>query len=835
MSFKKHLRLSFPFILLFFVLIILKAEAQQSKPWPYPVPCRIKDTINNDLMIMTLGNVETPLAQGIFDPVKDEVTLTDGKTISNYYKQTLGIKYYKPIDKSIFKLPPSGWCSWYYYYQEINEDEVKQNAKWVADNLKDFGANLIQLDDGWQGVGHGNATNRDWNTIDKRFPGGMASLASFIKSQGMTAGLWIAPHGQSDSVFVKKNPKVFLLRRDGTSASDTWEGRFLIDPSTREADLYMKNLFTRLSGWGYDYFKIDGQPVVVREFRNKKEFMRKPQEDTDALYRRTLTNIKEAIGPEKYLLGCWVVPLEGIGIMDGSRTGGDVLLDWRGFMTALRATMQYYYLHNVVWYADPDVMLTRAPLSIDQVKAWATLQGLTGQALMSSDRMMDLSPERVEIMKRVYPAVDIRPLDLFPVQINKHIWDLKVNHLNRKYDVISLFNYDKENRQSLSINWKDLGITADRLHVFDFWNKEYLGAWESGISLVLNPASCRVLTLLPDNGQIQLISTNRHITQGWVDLTSLQFNAATLSYNGKSKLVKNDLYELRFVFPRGRNFRVKNFSANVKGEELPHTPFQIQNHDGWATVTMQSPENVESDWQVSFEETTFYHTPVQHPDNVWIEPVGLNEANIRWNPRSQTVIGYKVFLNGKDMGFTTECNFHLNNLDISASYQVEVQTMWHDGTGSEEKTTHEFSLKKLLPGEAYLSGLKPLRTGGGWRQYGIDKTVSGKGLVLDDKRYEKGLGIPVNSEMEYALQKQFTTFHALVGVDEEYGKDGHVEFIVLGDGKELWRSGLVTKQDKAKEVNLNIQQVDKLVLQVKGGPKGVSGDEADWVNVRVVF
>jgi len=27
---------------------------------------------------------------------------------------------------------------------------------------------------------------------------------------------------------------------------------------------------------------------------------------------------------------------------------------------------------------------------------------------------MDLSPERVELLKRVYPATDIRPMDLFP-------------------------------------------------------------------------------------------------------------------------------------------------------------------------------------------------------------------------------------------------------------------------------------------------------------------------------------------------------------------------------------------------------------------------------------
>ncbi len=84
--------------------------------WPHPIPCRIHDNNNPDVMVMTLGDVKINLADGMFDPVKDEVKLKDGTAIQNYYKDSLGVKYLSPIDKSIFPLPPSGWCSWYYYY-----------------------------------------------------------------------------------------------------------------------------------------------------------------------------------------------------------------------------------------------------------------------------------------------------------------------------------------------------------------------------------------------------------------------------------------------------------------------------------------------------------------------------------------------------------------------------------------------------------------------------------------------------------------------------------------------------------------------------------------------
>ena len=38
---------------------------------------------------------------------KDEIKLKDGSEIPNYYRDTLGLEYYSPIDKTdIFPLPP---------------------------------------------------------------------------------------------------------------------------------------------------------------------------------------------------------------------------------------------------------------------------------------------------------------------------------------------------------------------------------------------------------------------------------------------------------------------------------------------------------------------------------------------------------------------------------------------------------------------------------------------------------------------------------------------------------------------------------------------------------
>ena len=807
--------------------------AVTKKSWPHPIPLRARDNGNPDLMVMTLGDVETPLADGIYDPANDDATLKDGLVIKNYYRDKLGVKYFRPIDKTNFPLPPSGWCTWYYYYQQVNESEVKQNTSWIAENLKDYGAQYVQIDDGWQGTGRVYA--RDWTNLSDKFPGGMNKLAAYIKSVGLTPGIWIAPHGQSNDAVVKNLPATFLMKADGTSASETWEGRYLVDPSTPESQRYLHDLFTKMAGWGYEYFKIDGQPVVVGEYKTKKSFMKNPSEDTVALYRQTLETIREAIGPRRYLLGCWGMPIEGAGIMNGSRTGGDVVLDWAGgFMLALRTTMQNYYLHNIVWYTDPDTMLVRSPLTLDQARAWATLQGLTGQATMGSDRLMDLSAERVELLRRVYPAVDIRPLDLFPVERNKHILDLKINHLDRNYDVVGLFNYDEAKTQQITLNWKDLGLPENTpVHVYDFWNNEYLGAWQQGMTFNLSPTSCRALTLMPGTDKVQLISTSRHITQGWVDLVALTRNDATNGFTGKSNVVRNDIYELRFVFPLGKNFKVKSVTARGPQGNLP---VKIANHQGWATAQMISPRTTQVNWSVSFEPAEIFHYPVREPANLFVERAGLDSVTLKWSAQYYLNAGYQVYLNGALAGFTPTNTFTLRGLDPEANYTIEVKTVWEDGTASDRKAELKLTLKSLLPQQMSLAMLEPVRPNVG-RGFEINRTLAGRPISIAGLRYESGIGTRANVEIEYDLKGLFDTFSALVGVDDATAnQNASIEFVALGDGKELWRSGAMKKSDAAKPLQIEIGGVHNLVLRVTGSGE-MKGPQArilaDWAATRV--
>src|SRR5687767_2622701 len=63
----------------------LFAQLKSNPVWPHPIPSRTKDNGNKDLFVTVLGDVKTPLADGMFDPAKDELRFNDGTVRADYY------------------------------------------------------------------------------------------------------------------------------------------------------------------------------------------------------------------------------------------------------------------------------------------------------------------------------------------------------------------------------------------------------------------------------------------------------------------------------------------------------------------------------------------------------------------------------------------------------------------------------------------------------------------------------------------------------------------------------------------------------------------------------
>jgi hypothetical protein len=198
---------------------------------------------------------------------------------------------------------------------------------------------------------------------------------------------------------------------------------------------------------------------------------------------------------------------------------------------------------------------------------------------------------------------------------------------------------------------------------------------------------------------------------------------------------------------------------------------------------------------------------VKEPQHLRAERNGVNGANLRWMIPAQPTFAYQVSLNGTVLGYTTSQTFALRGLDPNTTYTAEVRSVWQDGTLSEKKAQLLFTLKQIQPPEMFLSDLDPVRLTPGWRQPELNRN---------------GISMPTNSEIEFELNGTYESFVATVGI-----ADAKVEFSVIGDGKELWKS------DAATSLKIDVKNVKRLTLRVRRVDEG-GRVYVDWAEAKLV-
>jgi hypothetical protein len=137
----------------------------------------------------------------------------------------------------------------------------------------------------------------------------------------------------------------------------------------------------------------------------------------------------------------------------------------------------------------------------------------------------------------------------------------------------------------------------------------------------------------------------------------------------------------------------------------------------------------------------------------------------------------------------------------------------------------------------YLSDLTPTSATIGWGSIQKNKSVGGNPITLRGTVYAKGIGTHAVSQISFALGGKYSTFTSDIGVDdEENGKGvGSVDFQVIGDGKILFDSGVLTNSSPIVSINISIVGVQTLTLVATNGvANSIDYDHADWAGARVV-
>lgn len=177
------------------------------------------------------------------------------------------------------KTPPMGWNSWDCFGPSVVEDEVKANADYMAEHLKDYGWEYVVVDIRWyidnQNTGHYNPYDQSEFVIDeygrympspKRFPSaadgqGFKQLADYVHGLGMKFGIHIMRGVPKEAVFNKMPINGTDITADQIYSKEyecTWlQDNYTVVKGKEGAQEYYNSILDLYASWGVDYIKVD--------------------------------------------------------------------------------------------------------------------------------------------------------------------------------------------------------------------------------------------------------------------------------------------------------------------------------------------------------------------------------------------------------------------------------------------------------------------------------------------------------------------------------------------------------------------------------------------------
>ncbi|HVX67505.1 MAG TPA: alpha-galactosidase [Bryobacteraceae bacterium] len=556
----------------------------------------------------------------------------------DYYTKTLGVPFYQPLDLSHFERAPMVWSSWTSYYDAVKEDDIVRNADWLAANLKPYGFDYVQLDDGYdRGPNGEHYWIENWDR--KKFPHGPTWLAGYIKSKGLRAGIWVVPNAYAG--FAAAHPEWYIHDKQGKVLLD-YDTPALdqTNPATGE---FLKRMFETLDNWGYDYYKFDGE-FAFPKYVPGADRSRLYDKNVDLVesYRQRLALIRATIGPDRFIEGCVAgTPVNGIGYFNSVFNGHDLYNNWQGMYPLFSSISGNAFLNRLLVYVMPGEGIELGlPMTVEEAqkkrpavvvetartredpmtgfgvtdaeaRTLVTFVALSGVAYPLASVMPELPPARVELLKKTMPTMPISPADLFSRGGEIHwdtfkgvrrqhflgnypeLLDVQVNAAAGEYDIAALTNWhDESETRQLDLAEK-LSLEPGRPYVvFDFWNQRLLGVYRDRVPVEIAPHDTRVLLVRPAVDHPQLAGLSRHIS-GAYSIREVRWEPGSGTLRGVSETVPGDPYALWLHVPAGYSV--------ASARALAGADVTVEQHrEGESLVLRFAGQEAPVTWEVRF-------------------------------------------------------------------------------------------------------------------------------------------------------------------------------------------------------------------------------------------
>lgn len=585
--------------------------------------------------------LEAQLDYGGLRIAPGETACSEWLAVGHFLDARIGLEQYADTVAKLHEihLKPqiSGYCTWYSqpYGGASDAKHLPELSAFCAKELKPFGLDFIQIDDMWQGrprdthaldTGKFNEAYLGKPSDEKRaewwwgphsdftahnpkgpYPDGLSGVTGQLRADGFVPGLWLMPFAWDPLCpSLVDHQDYFVHKQDGSLYYTMWSG-WCLDMTHPEARAFLSSTVRRMvNDWGFRYLKLDGlySGVAVKALYVNEEYkedglgqqvFHDPKMTPIEAYRAGLETVRAAAGPETFVLGCNVSQNmrtlgASYGLVDAMRIGPDNGPGWSDLQAGPWHGSNRYFLHGRVWYNDPDPVYIRPKMPLEHARLLCSWAGVTGQFTAASDWLPGMPPDRIDLLKRILPAHGRRPrpVDYFENDFPR-VWTIDDERGGQPFHIIGCFNWNEKEAATIAYPVAKLGLKPGTEYAaFDFWGNTFEPGFKDRFEVQIPAGSCRIFAVRPIADHPFVVSTNRHVTQGLVEMDTEQWDGAEKILQGRSRVVANDPYELRLVVPAG--WKVVNANrAKTTGKT------------GQVRVQYNPEDTGALDWQIRFK------------------------------------------------------------------------------------------------------------------------------------------------------------------------------------------------------------------------------------------
>lgn len=280
------------------------------------------------------------------------------------------------------------------------------------------------------------------------------------------------------------------------------------------------------------------------------------------------------------------------GIVDTQRVWSDSK-DYEPAMISISGLR--WYKNRTVFNYYPDTKAVHG-ISPEIRRSLLTMVFLTSGRLDLATSFSLFTPEITRDVSRTYPhypqPISARPLDAFTGIKDPQVYDLE---LTPDWHQITFYNTGTARAgisTALAGERANNSIGLDpkaNYHAYEFWTDTYLGQLPGSTRLTreLDPNHCAMISLRKAQPHPQVVSTNRHLLQGWIDLADVTWDPATKTLSGTAHVIGGDPFHITIA----HNGLKPAASPGLKTHPV----------EGLSTLVLTSNENADVKWSVKYE------------------------------------------------------------------------------------------------------------------------------------------------------------------------------------------------------------------------------------------